>query len=293
VSDLCVVIVNYNTRDLLRDCLRSVFASRGVGELAVCVVDNASSDGSAAMVGTVFPQVRVIASHENRGFAAANNLALRNCRSAFVLLLNPDTILPQDALAQAIAFLANHPDAGVVGPKLMRPDGSLDLACRRSFPTPEISFYRMTGLSRLFPKSRLFGRYNLTYLDPNQTTEVDAVVGAFMLLRGELLEQVGLLDEQFFMYAEDLDWCKRIKETVNPQTRRHWQVWYDPAIQVQHVKRASSSRSVKAQRAFNDTMLQFYRKHYATSTPFWLNGLVVGGIVLRGWLVRLRSWQLA
>jgi N-acetylglucosaminyl-diphospho-decaprenol L-rhamnosyltransferase len=293
VSDLCVVIVNYNTRDLLRDCLRSVFASRGVGELAVCVVDNASSDGSAAMVGTVFPQVRVIASHENRGFAAANNLALRNCRSAFVLLLNPDTILPQDALAQAIAFLANHPDAGVVGPKLMRPDGSLDLACRRSFPTPEISFYRMTGLSRLFPKSRLFGRYNLTYLDPNQTTEVDAVVGAFMLLRGELLEQVGLLDEQFFMYAEDLDWCKRIKETVNPQTRRHWQVWYDPAIQVQHVKRASSSRSVKAQRAFNDTMLQFYRKHYATSTPFWLNGLVVGGIVLRGWLVRLRGWQLA
>ena len=293
MSDLCVVIVNYNTRDLLQDCLRSVFASRGVGKLDVCVVDNACSDGSAAMVGTEFARVRVIASPENRGFAAANNLALRNCHAAFVLLLNPDTVLPPDALAQAIDFLASRPDAGVVGPRLVRPDGSLDLACRRSFPTPEISFYRMIGLSRLFPKSRLFGRYNLTYLDPDQTTEVDAVVGAFMLLRGELLVQVGLLDEQFFMYAEDLDWCKRIKDAVNPQTGRHWQVWYYPAIQVQHVKRAASSRSVRAQRAFNDTMLQFYRKHYATSTPFWLDWLVVGGIVLRGWLVRLLSWQTA
>ena len=182
------------------------------------------------MVGTEFPQARVIASPENRGFAAANNLALRGCRADFVLLLNPDTILPPDALAQAIAFLNDRPDAGVVGPRLVRPDGSLDLACRRSFPTPEISFYRMVGLSRLFPKSRMFGRYNMTYLDPAQTTEVDAVVGACMLIRGELLAQVGLLDEQFFMYAEDLDWCKRIKEAVNPRTGRHWQVWYDAAF---------------------------------------------------------------
>ena len=270
-----------------------MFASQGVGNLDVCVVDNASDDGSAAMVGIEFPQARIIASPENRGFAAANNLALRDCRADLVLLLNPDTILPPAALAQAIAFLSDRPDAGVVGPRLVRPDGSLDLACRRSFPTPEVSFYRMVGLGRLFPKSRMFGRYNMTYLDPSQTTEVDAVVGACMLSRGELLAQVGLLDEQFFMYAEDLDWCKRIKEAVNPRTGRHWQVWYDAAIQVLHVKRASSSRSVRAQRAFNETMLQFYRKHYANSTPFWLDWLVVGGIVLRGWLVRLRSGQMA
>jgi GT2 family glycosyltransferase len=293
VPDLCVVIVNYNTRDLLRDCLRSVFASRGVASLDVCVVDNASGDSSTAMVRTEFPQARIIDSPENCGFAAANNLALRTCRADFVLLLNPDTILPLEALAQAIAFLGDRPDAGVMGPRLVRPDGSLDLACRRSFPTPEISFYRMVGLSRLFPKSRMFGRYNMTYLDPGQTTEVDAVVGACMLIRGELLAQVGLLDEQFFMYAEDLDWCKRIKDAVNPRTGRHWQVWYDAATQVIHVKRASSSRSVRAQRAFNDTMLQFYRKHYANSTPFWLDWLVVRGIVLRGWLVRLRGGQMA
>ena len=157
----------------------------------------------------------------------------------------------------------------------------------------QISFYRMVGLSRLFPKSRLFGRYNLTYLDPAQTAEVDSVVGAFMLVRAELLRQVGLLDEQFFMYAEDLDWCKRIKDAVNPRSRRHWEVWYYPAIQVLHVKRASSLRSGRAQKAFNDTMLQFYRKHYAAGTPFWLDWLVVGGITLRGWFTRLHPWQAA
>ena len=293
MPDLCVVIVNYNTRDLLRDCLRSVYASLGAGSVEVCVVDNASGDGSAAMVGTEFPQARLIANLENSGFAAANNLALRGCHADLVLLLNPDTVLETDTLARASAFLREHPEAAVVGPRLVRPDGSLDLACRRSFPTPEISFYRMTGLGRLFPRSQRFGRYNMTYLDPSQTTEVDAVVGAFMLIRGELLAQVGLLDEQFFMYAEDLDWCKRIKEAVNPRSGRHWQVWYAADIRVLHVKRASSSRSARAQRAFNETMLQFYRKHYARSTPFWLDRLVVGGIELRGWLVRLRSGQLA
>jgi N-acetylglucosaminyl-diphospho-decaprenol L-rhamnosyltransferase len=293
VTDLCIVIVNYNTRDLLRNCLKSVFASQRVRCIEVSVVDNASSDGSADMVRAEFPNVRLIASSENRGYAAANNLALCGCHATYALLLNPDTVLPPDALAKAIEFMEMHRDAGVVGPKLVRPDGSLDLACRRSFPTPAVSFYRMVGLSFLFPRSHVFGRYNMTYLKPDQMAEVDAVVGAFMLVRGEILQQVGLLDEQFFMYAEDLDWCKRIKEAVNPRTGHHWQVWYYPAITVLHVKRASSARSVRAQRAFNETMLQFYRKHYAPSTPFWLDWLVVAGIALRGWLMRLRSWQTA
>lgn len=293
MSDVCIVLVNYNTRDLLRNCLNSIFASQGVGHIGVTVVDNASSDGSAALVRAEFPQVHLIANRENLGYAAANNLALRACHADYALLLNPDTVLPSAALAKAIQFFEAHPDAGVLGPKLVRPDGSLDLACRRSFPTPEISFYRMVGLSRLFPQSRLFGRYNLTYLDPDQTTEVDSVVGAFMMVRGEILTQVGLLDEQFFMYAEDLDWCKRIKESLNPRTGHPWQVWYYPEITVLHVKRASSSRSTRAQRAFNDTMLQFYRKHYAATTPFWLDWLVVGGIALRRLLVRLRAGQAA
>ncbi|MEP7200536.1 MAG: glycosyltransferase family 2 protein [Chloroflexota bacterium] len=293
MPDLSIVIVSYDTRDLLRDCLRSVFASQDVAALTVFVVDNASRDGSADMLRAEFPQVRLIANADNRGYAAANNLALRECAGDYVLLLNPDTVLPPDALAKAMAFLDGCANAGVVGPQLVRLDGSLDLACRRSFPTPEISFYRMVGLSRLFPHSRRFGRYNMTYLDPDETAQVDSVVGAFMLVRGELLRQVGLLDEQFFMYAEDLDWCKRISEGTNPRTGQHWQVWYYPAVRVLHVKRASSSRSARAQQAFNETMLQFYRKHYARTTPFWLDWLVVGGIALRGWLVRLRAAQSA
>ncbi len=287
MPDLCIVIVNYNTRDLLRECLRSVFASWGVGDLCVHVVDNASPDDSADMVRAEFPQARLTRNGENCGYAAANNLVLRQCDARFVLLLNPDTVLPPDALARVIQFFDAHPDAGVVGPKLQRPDGSLDLACRRSFPTPEVSFYRMLGLSKLFPHSRTFGRYNLTYLDPNESAEVDAVVGAFMMVRGEIVKQVGVLDEQFFMYAEDLDWCKRIKDAVNPRTGNHWQVWYHPAVVVLHVKRASSARSARAQVAFNDTMLQFYRKHYAATTPFWLDRLVVGGIAARGIVTRL------
>jgi len=293
VASLSIVIVNFNTRDLLRDCLHSVFASQGVETLDVWVVDNASADGSAAMVAAEFPNARLIANPDNHGYAYANNLALRQCRSDYALLLNPDTVLPPDALARTIAFFEQQPDAGVVGPRLVRLDGSLDMACRRSFPTPEVSFYHMVGLSRLFPRSRRFGRYNMTFLAEDQTAEVDSVVGAYMMLRGEILAQVGLLDEQFFMYAEDLDWCKRIKEAVNPRTRRPWQVWYLPSVQVLHVKRASSTGSARAQQAFNDTMLQFYRKHYAAATPFWLDRLVVGGISLRAALVRLRAGRAA
>jgi N-acetylglucosaminyl-diphospho-decaprenol L-rhamnosyltransferase len=140
------VIVNYNTRDLLREGLRSLFDSQGAPSIEVWVVDNASSDGSAEMVRAEFPQVRLIASKTNLGYAAANNLALRESQASYILLLNPDTVLPSDALARAVEFIESHPDAGVLGPKLIRLDGSLDMACRRSFPTPEISFYRLIGV---------------------------------------------------------------------------------------------------------------------------------------------------
>ncbi len=288
--DLAIIIVNYNTRDLLRQCLTSVYASRGRFTFEVCVVDNASSDGSAAMVQAEFPQVRLIQSPRNGGYAYANNLGLRAfgfddpdrlsptaTLPQFALLLNPDTVLPPAALADMLAFMAEHPTAGVAGPKLVLLDGSLDLACRRSFPTPQISFYRMVGLSRLFPRSRRFGRYNMTYADPDQVTEVDSVVGAFMLVRGEAIRRAGLLDESFFMYGEDLDWAKRIKDSG-------WKVYYNPAVTVQHVKRAASRFSRKAQVEFYRAMLIFYRKHYAAHTPFWLHGLVLAGIMLKGGL---------
>ncbi|HID63281.1 MAG TPA: glycosyltransferase family 2 protein, partial [Anaerolineae bacterium] len=240
--DLGIVIVNYRTCDLLRECLQSIYESRGDFSFQVCVVDNCSQDESCAMVGEEFPQVHLIESEVNGGYAYANNLGLEALGFApasesaqlcpekplestprYALLLNPDTLLPPSALQEMLNFMEAHPEAGVAGPRLVLADGSLDLACRRSFPSPEVSFYRMVGLSKLFPRSRRFGRYNVTYLDPDEVAEVDSVVGAFMLVRAEALKQVGLLDESFFMYGEDLDWAYRIKKAG-------WKVYYNPRV---------------------------------------------------------------
>ncbi len=287
--DVGIVIVNYNTRDLLRTCLQTVYASRGQLSFEVCVVDNGSADGSADMVAAEFHQVRLIANADNHGYPAANNQGLRAFgypdgadAPRFALLLNPDTELPEDALTEMLAFMTARPDAGVAGPKLVRPDGSLDLACRRSFPSPAVSFYRLVGLSRLFPRSRRFGRYNLTYLDPDQTAEVDAVVGAFMLVRREAIRDAGLLDETFFMYGEDLDWCYRIKAAG-------WKVYYNPAVTVLHVKRASSQHSPRARVEFWRAMELFYTKHYASHTPRPLHTLILGTLRARTDLERLRQ----
>lgn len=292
--DLAIVIVNYNTCNLLRDCLASIYSSRGDFSYEVCVVDNASEDGSAAMVREEFPRVHLIESPVNGGYAYANNLGLRAFGfrdeplaiphlpsvPRFALLLNPDTVLPPSALQEMLDFMESHPRAGAAGPKLVREDGSLDLACRRSFPTPEVSFYRITGLSKLFPRSRRFGRYNLTYLDPDEVTEVDSVVGAFMLVRREAVQQVGLLDEGFFMYGEDLDWALRVKQAG-------WKIYYNPQVTVLHYKRAASEHSRRARYEFYRAMYTFYRKHYAATTPLWLHWLIVGSIALIGGIATL------
>lgn len=306
--DLAIVIVNFNTRKFLRNCLTSIYNSRGDFTFEVCVVDNASSDGSADMVRADFPQARLIESPVNGGFSYANNLGLRaygyeqKVESAqiaahppqqppseelsglprFALLLNPDTVLPPDGLAMMLEFMDEHPDAGAAGPKLVLEDGSLDLACRRSFPTPQVSLYRMVGLSKVFPNHPRFGRYNLTYLDPDQVAEVDSVVGAFMMVRGEAVQKVGLLDEAFFMYGEDLDWAYRI-------TQAGWKVYYNPAVTVLHVKRAASRHSRRASREFYRAMRTFYDKHYAESAPFLLHWLVLTGINLRAGWVRVQQ----
>ncbi len=287
--DLGIVIVNYNTRDLLRRCLETLQASVGVSFVA-CVVDNASPDGSAAMVAQEFPAVQLIANPDNVGYPAANNQGLRllgfdqgagATAPRYALLLNPDTELPPEALAGMVAFMDARPEIGVAGPRLVRPDGSLDMACRRSFPSPEISFYRMSGLGRLFPRSRRFGRYNLTYLDEHETVEVDSVVGAYMQVRREAIDKVGLLDSTFFMYGEDLDWAFRIKAAG-------WKVYYYPEVTVLHVKRAASRQSPRAQIEFWRAMEIFYQKHYEAETPRWLHYIVLGAIRFQTWLVRLR-----
>jgi GT2 family glycosyltransferase len=239
-------------------------------------VDNCSEDGTADMVRDEFPQVHLIESEINGGYAYANNLGLRQLHARYYLLLNPDTVLPPDALKRMLAFMDAHPDVGIAGPKLVMADGELDKACRRSFPTPKNSFYKLFGLSRLFPKSKLFGQYNLTYLDPDETAQVDSVVGAFMMVRREVVEQVGCLDERYFMYAEDLDWALRAKQAG-------WKVYYYPEVTVLHYKRQSSKQNKdKTDYEFWRAMYIFYRKHYAQDTPFWLHYLVLGGLAVRG-----------
>jgi GT2 family glycosyltransferase len=284
--DLAVVIVSYNVRDLLRDCLRSVLDSRGDFAFEVCVVDNNSGDGSAEVVSAEFPDVRLVRA-ENRGYAAGNNQGLRafgfvagSPCARHALLLNPDTVVSPRVLADMLAFMEAHPQAGIAGPRLVREDGSLDKACRRSFPTPEVAFYRLSGLSGLFPHSRRFGRYNLTYLSPDVTTEVDSVVGACMLIRGQVLAQAGLLDEQYFMYAEDLDFCYRAKE-------RGWQVWYNADVTVLHYKGQSSrQRSTFANVQFYKTMRLFHDKHFRDRSSFLSNLMIHASIgLLGGWAI--------
>ena len=287
--DLATVILNYNVRDLLRTCLRSLEPAAADLALDVWVVDNGSDDGSAAMVRDEFPSVTLRAS-DNGGYARGNNLALREILvrapetglPRYVLLLNPDTELPPTALRDMVAFLDDHPEAGAAGPRLVLPDGSLDLACRRGFPTPLVSLYHFAGLGRLFPRSRRFARYNLTFLDPSAVAEVDSVVGAFMLVRGEVLAKVGLLDEAFFMYGEDLDWALRIR-------RAGWTVLYNGAVSVLHHKRASSrQRPTRSVLAFYQAMLIFFRKHYAAQTAWPVRWLVVAAIYLRAGLALAR-----
>lgn len=279
MTDLGVVIVNYNTRERLRDCLQSLDANRGVS-FVTYVVDNGSTDSSAAMVRQTFPAIHVIESATNGGYSYANNLGLRALLALdpappYVLLLNPDTVLPKDALAETIDFFKAHPDAGIVGPKLVMADGQLDLACRRSFPDPINSIYHVLGLDTRFPKSAHFARYNLTFLDENLVAEVDSVVGAFMMIRTRALQQAGLLDESYFMYGEDLDLALRIKQ-------RGWRVYYNPAVQVLHYKRAASRGSERAQYEFWRAAYIFYQKHYAHTTALPLRAAIIGGLALKG-----------
>ena len=263
--DLGLIILNYNTREVLRECLRSLAETRNCA-VEIVVVDNASSDGSAEMVraefvGKTAPNVRLIASAVNGGYAYGNNLALREFLTQpqpprALMLLNSDTRVPPDALRQLMDFLDAHADAGVVGPKLVLRDGSLDLACRRSFPTPRVSLYRMIGLSKLFPKSKRFGQYNLTFLDENETAQVDSVVGAAMLMRTDALRQAGILDETFFMYSEEVDYCRRLRQAG-------WEICWVPQARVVHLG-AQSTRQAASQMFLQLYLakVQYFRKHY-------------------------------
>jgi GT2 family glycosyltransferase len=277
---LSVVIVSYNVAGFLDHCLDSVFRACLVFPHEVMVVDNSSTDNTVEMVRGKYPQVRLIDNPQNIGYSRANNQGIALSRGQYVLLLNPDTIVPHNALSISIKFLEGMPDAGLMSLKLVNADGSFQAACRRGFPTPLTSFYRMVGLSLLFRQSRRFGQYNLTFLDENATSEVDAVCGAFMLGRASVLRQIGGFDENFFMFGEDIDLCYRVK-------RAGYRVFYHPAAEIIHFKGESSRKNrVESKLHFYNSMFIFSKKYFSQRMTFFPRGLLFLGIFLNA-LVKL------
>ena len=235
--DISVVIVNYNVRDLLDSCIASVYkANNNLYNIEIFLVDNNSVDGSVSHIRAKYPEVKIIANESNIGFSKANNLALRKAAGDYVLVLNPDTVLEEGTFEKMIIFCENDKSIGAVTSKLILANGKLDSACRRSFPVPSVAIPRMLGLSKLFPDSKLFGKYNLTYLDENKTYEVEAICGAFMFIPKPVLEKSGLFDEDYFMYGEDLDLCFKIKQAG-------YKIFYFPEVTTIHFKGESTKKT--------------------------------------------------
>ena len=278
--DLSIVIVSYNVRDLLENCLHSLEAATSGLSCEVFVVDNNSDDGSAEMVRQRFPQVRLVANSDNRGFAAANNQALCDARGQILCLLNPDTFVQEDTFHSLLAFFRDTPEAGMAGCRIIRPDGTLEPGCRRSFPSPWVSFTKLSGLSTMFADSPIFARYNMTYKSEHETYEVDAISGSFMMLRREVYEQIGGLDETYFMYGEDLDWCYRTQKAG-------WKLFYVHSTNIIHYGGESTKRSsIDAMAEFYRAMHVFARKNLGLSPlSLWI---ISAGIRTQLWLARSR-----
>jgi O-antigen biosynthesis protein len=282
---LSVVIVNYNVKYFLEQCLHSVRrAMKGIdGE--VYVVDNNSVDGSVKMLEEKFPEVIVIANKENHGFSKANNQAIRISKGEYVLLLNPDTIVEDDTFRKVVAFMDEHPDAGGLGVKMIDGKGRFLPESKRGLPKPSVAFYKIFGLSKLFPRSKVFGQYHLTYLDKEKTHQVDVLSGAFMLLRRETLDKAGLLDETFFMYGEDIDLSYRI-------TQAGYKNYYYPEARIIHYKGESTKKSsVNYVFTFYNAMIIFARKHFTQQNARLFSFLIHMAIWFRASLSIL--WRFA
>lgn len=270
--DLEVVIVSHGAEGLLRRCLRSLREHPASGETRVTVVDSGSPDGTPDMVEREFPEVRLLR-RGNIGFSAANNLVLRDLDAAAVLLLNPDTEVYAGTLDAALARLRSDERIGMVGVKLVTESGELDHACKRSFPTPLSALAHFTGIGRAAGDGGALSQYRATHLGDDEPGEVDAVNGAFMLCRAAAVQHVGLLDEGYWLYMEDLDWCRRFWEGG-------WKVFYEPAGTALHVKGGSSAgrRAPKQEIAFHRGMGRFYRRFDAPEHNPLLNAAVYAGI---------------
>src|ERR1700738_3670626 len=259
--------VSRNSKDLLLQCLHAFFTSADVPVEAV-VVDDDSSDGSAAAVTDEFPQATVLVQPKNLGYGRAAHLGLERCQGRFVLLLSPDVTVDPQSVGKMADFLLTRPDAGAVGPRVLLPDGKLDPDCRRSFPVPSTLFYRTVGLSRLFPKSPRFGRYNMGHLPETEVHEMDAGTGACLMLRAAALDRVGFFDPRYFMFGEDIDLCYRLR-------LGGWKVFYLPAATaLHHITPAAPEAQRKMSYERHRSMWAYHFKHHAEDVSAFGNGLV-------------------
>lgn len=256
---ISVVIVAYKSLEEIRGCLESLPTAVGQVECEVILVNNSPEDGVAELVARSFPRVRYFAATENLGFGRANNLGFEHSSGDLILFLNPDTVCNQKAIERCLRRLENEPEIGLISPRLLLTDGSMDLACRRSIPTLWDGFCRAAGLSRLFPRYALFNGYNLTHLPSEDTYTVGAINGAFMMTRREVLERVGLFDESFFMYGDDLDLCIRV-------AKAGYKIVYDGRVSITHLKGVSVARDFEQMsHAIFDANRDVYLKHFNPS----------------------------
>jgi GT2 family glycosyltransferase len=272
-ASIDVVIVTFRSRETIGRCLTSLSASLRLGDIHAVVVDNASRDGTAEVVRASFPWVELIEAERNLGFAVATNIGVRRGSSPYVLVLNPDVQLRPGSLDRLLEIFRAQPTVGVVGPRLEREDGTFDHAARRSFPTIAGAVGRFTGISHRSWTPERFSQYEAPTVDVGP---VDAVNGAFMLMRRSAVEGVGLFDEGFWMYMEDLDLCFRLRAAG-------WLTWYEPSVTAVHTKWASSGkhRSFALNKAFHYGMFRFYRKNYAATRPRLVNASVYAGIAAK------------
>lgn len=274
---ISVIVVNYNTKGYLKKLLESLKpALKGIAS-EVWVVDNNSSDKSPQMVKKDFSWVKLIRSKKNLGFSKANNQAIKRSKGEYILLLNSDTLVNPNSIKLTLKFAQKNPKAGLVTCRVELESGQIDPASHRGFPTPWAAFCYFSGLEKLFPQSRLFSQYHQGWKDLNTPHQIDSPSGCFFLIKREVISQVGLLDEDFFMYGEDLDFALRVKKAG-------WQVWYYSGAKITHFKkrsgRANKSKQerVKATRHFFRTMALFYKKHYLKNTfksLGWLIGFII------------------
>jgi GT2 family glycosyltransferase len=262
------LIVSHNSKELLLECLRAFYATADVPVEAV-VVDSASTDGSAAAVAAEFPKATVLVEQKkNLGYGRAANIGLERCKSRFTLLLSPDVVVDPQTVGRLADFLLTRPDAGAVGPRLRMPDGKLDPDSRRAFPVPKTLFYRTVGLSRLFPKSRRFGRHNMGHLSASEAHEMDAGTGDCLMLRMAAVDRIGFFDPRYFMFGEDIDLCYRLK-------LGGWKVFYQPAANAAHQKRAATSKAQReATYERHRAMWTYHFKHHSDGVSAFGNGLV-------------------